>query len=171
MYLLCACQSRSCCLPCFGIVRSVEKGTQNLAITTPTTCSFLPDCHFSCTQQLPPFRSNAPALLLSFNSHPRLVKESRRAGALDLKGRQPRCTAEMTIRERKTRCGSRDREILCVFLNATNNAKAGQTAAAALGGAKVIHLDGWRCKDGCGSSQPMAAWQGVTTIMIIKSIT
>ena len=51
---------------------------------------------------------------------------------------------------------------VCVF-NATNNAKAGQTAAAALGGAKVIHQDGWRRKDGCGSSQPMVAWQGVTT--------
>ena len=27
----------------------------------------------------------------------------------------------------------------------------------------MIHLDGWKCKDGCGSSQPMAAWHGVAT--------
>ena len=57
MYHLCASQSRSCCLPCFGIVRSVEQHTQNLAITSPTTCFSLPDCHFSCAPRLPPFLS------------------------------------------------------------------------------------------------------------------
>ena len=167
MYHLCASQSRSCSLPCFGIVRSVEKGTQNLAITTDGTCFFLPDCHFSGTQQLPPFRSNAPAFLLSFTSlgslTPQAGEREQKSRSIRSEGRQLLCTAEMAIREKETCCGSRDREILRAFFHATDNAKAGQRAAAALGSAKMIHQDGWKCKDGCGSSQPMAAWHGVTT--------
>ena len=91
------------------------------------------------------------------------VEGEQKSRSIRSEGRQLLCTAEMAIREKETCCGSRDREILRAFFNATNNAKAGQTAAAALGGAKEIHLDGWKCKDGCGSSQPMAAWHGVAT--------
>ncbi|CAM9880125.1 unnamed protein product, partial [Laminaria digitata] len=59
---------------------------------------------------------------------------------------------------------SRDREILCVLFDATNKAKAGQSAPGTKSRWQYqIREDGWKFKDGWKSSHPMAEWQGVTT--------
>ncbi|CAN0480649.1 unnamed protein product, partial [Laminaria digitata] len=60
---------------------------------------------------------------------------------------------------------SRDREILCVLFDATNKAKAGQSAHQTPPNwePEEIREDGWKVKDGWKSSHPMAEWHGVTT--------
>ena len=75
----------------------------------------------------------------------------------------------MLVVRNRAGCAERDREILCVFFEATNKAKAGQIAAEYSRGTYCrrdeyeIRQDGWKVEDGRVSSQPMAEWYGVTT--------